>query len=1098
MVIKMLTTDQISRNKIISDINKSLFVEASAGSGKTTMLVRRMVAMIESDKNIDISKICAITFTKAAATEFYERFQKLLSERSKLDTKKKELKPGDLPYPTPTTCKRCIEALKKINLCFLGTIDSFCNMVLSEHPNEANIPQTSSIKTEQEMDDIYLREYSKIINHEYGIDAYLKYQEFIKWFDKPKEVYLKAIKTLIEKREFNIVYDNSNRNFEETIKIYEENIKNIVKYLLTLYDENTTDSATKPSKEAWNELKRYKPLLLSNWNNNYERIFKTLSSVIKNIRINEMDIALEDFGIDNLYFKTEAKRGNNYYELKGNNGEKSYIEEAISLYEEQKYSVCIDFISSVIDDIAKNLRKNGELSFFDYLLYLRNTLRDDIDKGGNLINHIYERHSYFLIDEFQDTDPLQSEIFFYLSSKNLNKDWTKCVPKPGSLFIVGDPKQSIYRFKNADVTQFMRVKKMFKGEVGEVCYLHNNFRSVNAILEGFNSIFENLLSVETDSQSKYERVPNRAIKDLNCFKGYYKYSGSRNKDLNNQYLVKLIKELVNNDKYEIEVEIKDKNGNKEIIKRKIEYKDIMVIPYTKTPLIDYIKYFYDAGIPFFVEGKTDFNDSPIINTVMSIFKLLSEPDNKNYLYEVLSSNYFNYNIKDFDYLINHNFKFNINSDYNALGLDESYCKDLDLLKSSLDKFKSLDVIASIYYIIDYFKIFKYVSLYNLEYFYFTIELIRSNIEAKIINNKKDCIDYYNSLINENTYERCLSLEQENNKVHLANLHKVKGLEAPVCILPFQSGKGKNPDKHISVETNSCYIFNIPKGDFGGSYCKSEKNKEYQDLESKLLKEEDIRKLYVAVTRAKNVLIVGSCIGSKGENLSNPYYDLLPFINDYIEFDLNKSEGAKQSCDFEDDFYNNSKHNDSSYNKGTYKIIKPSELGNEGTETFKLVDKDYSISPTLKGTMVHRLMELMVKNDDFDNPSIIDYVLNEFKDEYSDKNLYKEILYNVYNVLHNGGFNQEEFFNNNIIEVIKNSRVKYTEMPFSYNDNNNIIYGIMDLVINYKNEWIIIDYKTNEEMEGLTEHYKNQLDIYKKYFEKLTNNSVKCYIYHIDC
>ena len=72
--------DEISRDKIIEDIDKSLFVEASAGSGKTTMLVRRMVAMIESCDDIDVSNISGITFTKAAATEFYERFQKLLSE----------------------------------------------------------------------------------------------------------------------------------------------------------------------------------------------------------------------------------------------------------------------------------------------------------------------------------------------------------------------------------------------------------------------------------------------------------------------------------------------------------------------------------------------------------------------------------------------------------------------------------------------------------------------------------------------------------------------------------------------------------------------------------------------------------------------------------------------------------------------------------------------------------------------------------------------------------------------------------------------------------------------------------------------------------
>ena len=80
MAKNTLTIDNTSRNRIVSETDKNFFVEAGAGSGKTTMLVNRMVAMVEQGK--DISKICAITFTKAAAGEFYDRFQKLLLERS--------------------------------------------------------------------------------------------------------------------------------------------------------------------------------------------------------------------------------------------------------------------------------------------------------------------------------------------------------------------------------------------------------------------------------------------------------------------------------------------------------------------------------------------------------------------------------------------------------------------------------------------------------------------------------------------------------------------------------------------------------------------------------------------------------------------------------------------------------------------------------------------------------------------------------------------------------------------------------------------------------------------------------------------------------
>ena len=99
-----VTADERARESIINDIDKNLFVEAGAGSGKTTMLVNRMVAMIE--KGIPVDKICAITFTKNAALEFYERFQTLLIKRSSLADCKGKRFAGDLDKPNELTAKR--------------------------------------------------------------------------------------------------------------------------------------------------------------------------------------------------------------------------------------------------------------------------------------------------------------------------------------------------------------------------------------------------------------------------------------------------------------------------------------------------------------------------------------------------------------------------------------------------------------------------------------------------------------------------------------------------------------------------------------------------------------------------------------------------------------------------------------------------------------------------------------------------------------------------------------------------------------------------------------------------------------------------------
>lgn len=180
-----LEQDMLSRNKIVSETNKNFFVEAGAGSGKTTMLVRRMVAMIEA--GIPIEQICAITFTKAAAGEFYARFQKLLIERSNQNSDiKKTGQAGELPVPTEESVKKCREALEKIDLCFTGTIDSFCSMVLSEHPSEAKIPSDSKIISDEEAKNIYRQQFVKICAGNYGEELQKKAQDFSSFYKMQK------------------------------------------------------------------------------------------------------------------------------------------------------------------------------------------------------------------------------------------------------------------------------------------------------------------------------------------------------------------------------------------------------------------------------------------------------------------------------------------------------------------------------------------------------------------------------------------------------------------------------------------------------------------------------------------------------------------------------------------------------------------------------------------------------------------------------------------------------------------------------------------------------------------------------------------------
>lgn len=128
-----------------------------------------------------------------------------------------------------------------------------------------------------------------------------------------------------------------------------------------------------------------------------------------------------------------------------------------------------------------------------------------LKKNPEVRSYFQRKYRFLLIDEFQDTDPLQAEIMFFLTSENPSEQiWTRCRPKAGSLFVVGDPKQAIYRFRRSDIDTYNRVKQLMEEHGGEILQLITNFRSVDRVTEKLNTVFEkHLPAVETLHQAAY-------------------------------------------------------------------------------------------------------------------------------------------------------------------------------------------------------------------------------------------------------------------------------------------------------------------------------------------------------------------------------------------------------------------------------------------------------------------------------------------------------------------------------------------------------------------------------------------------------------------
>ncbi len=1091
----LMQQDMLSRQKIVEHIDRNFFVEAGAGSGKTTILVKRMVAMVE--QGVDVSKICAITFTKAAAGEFYDRFQQLLIQRSIAPTVSGFVpKPGELGNPNNYTRGMCQQALNNIDLCFMGTIDAFCNMVLSEHPAKARIPSDAAVLSDDEMLVQYKKIYSDIQNGRCGEALQQLCQRFRAFHDKPDAVFLEAIPRLMNTRHCKYIFDRpASTDVDTLLKVEIAQLRSVLNALLARpeleYDKE------KGSREAWELLKTKKHLLIDPWKDNVNSVVWVLKKIAGLRLIPETELA--DLGAAGCaYFQPNKPEKHKWFAFS-----ETGLPDLLNKVRDIQYAVTMEFLIAAAEKIAEILRKEGKLAFFDYLLYLRNTLREDAGGDGKLIRHIYERHQYFLIDEFQDTNPMQAEIFFYLTAQNPQQDWRKCIPHPGSLFIVGDPKQSIYRFRGADVSAFLRIKALFTDEVGEVVQLTQNFRSTHRMRSWFNRTFSELLPEATALQSQFDPIPLETAPAADgSFEGVYFYNVRNGKnaspeDLDPNKVSRIIQRIVGNPAYTI----RERNGDT----RLAGYQDIMLITPTKSKMGDFIQAFVRDGIPFRIEGKVLFSQCPSLIAVSRIFAAVANPNSLEYLIGALTSRRFGFRLNTLHRLKNAGYSLYL---YGEHPKDEPISAALESLQKLVMRSHQLSASALFSVILEELEIFKFAGAKNMEYAYFALELLRSAESAGEFSALPQAAAYLEMLIDgSKELERAISLTRNENRVHIANLHKVKGLEAPIVILASPTRRNQPPDIRVQQQDPDplCWLFTVSTGVSCSGYADA------KDSEQACLDAEKNRLLYVAATRAKRVLLVANLLNSKDDsNDSNPWYFFVSRCDgDFFEecpvgtiaaAPETETVSAAALYDSADNLLRSTDSGQCSY-----AICRPSESKLKGKtaseDDFEDVAQESARSHTVRanaamiGTLVHSLMEAMVSSR---NRTPLDALVREIALEYeAESAACTALLTRVGTAIQAGGFPQEGAAPQDILTTLLSADEVYCEVPFCRRDGNEIWHGIMDVVYRIGQQWFILDYKTNADGRNLDVQYQGQLSAYVEAFRDLTGHTATALIYHID-
>ena len=452
-------SDAESRRRICESLNESLIVEASAGTGKTTELVHRIVAVLEQGLT-KIDRIVAVTFTHKAAGELKLRL------RQELDKAR---------HRAPIL----EDALGRLEEASIGTIHSFCAQILRERPVEARVDPSFEELSEQESGRLYQRAFRSWLERQLGEPSPGLRRAFARlawrdsWDDTPPIEQLQyAGRKLVEWRDYPAAWRRA--AFPR-----QEEIDTIVRLV-----QDLADLSAHPRRVTDNLYKSLAPVrALGGWiaraENAGPRDYDALESLLLKL------------GRD---LRRDSKKGSGVYgeiareDIVARRDELlRWIEDFRGRADADLAALLRDEMAGLIDEYNERKRRSGKLDFVDLLIQVRDLVRGQRE----VRNYLQGRFTHLFVDEFQDTDPLQAEILLLLSADDpAETEWLRARPTPGKLFLVGDPKQSIYKFRRADMVLYREVRQgLIERGVGFVT-LTRSFRAVRNIQQCVNAAFE--------------------------------------------------------------------------------------------------------------------------------------------------------------------------------------------------------------------------------------------------------------------------------------------------------------------------------------------------------------------------------------------------------------------------------------------------------------------------------------------------------------------------------------------------------------------------------------------------------------------------------
>lgn len=1085
--------DHENREEVVHITDDNITIIAGAGTGKTTILIDKILNILKSGF-AEIDEIIAMTFTEKAALEMSLRLRYKLI---------KELENGNLSNEQYTRLK---DTIKNLDSAHISTIHSFALSLIRERPIETNVSPEVKI-----MDDIVKEEILNDVFEDWFIEIQREHGDFIGevleseiTIDDMKKTALRLVDARDLIPHLNLNYEKV--NLEEEYENISSNIDRVYEFALKncTDDEDRLFKLVKSYKEDFDKLKMAEDIQDTFKEYIFEGDRNAIQGQGRGRKGNWIDDG-KDWVIENAELMNRVSKNG---ELK-----KSLLcEMTVRL---------LELLKEFIKKYDERKHKTGYINYSDMLLKARDLLRDNY----RVRKSFQDKFKYILIDEFQDTDPLQVEIAFYLAEDSDNgfaDRWDDVVLRDNALFIVGDPKQSIYHFRRADLATYNTVLEKLKDR-SHYIELEQNFRSQRSIIEWVNALFSEVFETNEETINQPEYLPIYHFEGIQMedrpgviqlYPDEPDICGIENVDdaaeIEARYIASYIRWMVE----EEQMMIYDKRTGRP---REIQYRDVAVLFSARGRNEVYRRYFDDFNIPYYYKGEKDIFEGSILRGLRNLLRAIAYPGDSVSIAGALTSPLFGLTSED---LLAHKYNggvINYLTDQNIESPVLNFA--FDLMKRYYNLKDELKISEMIGRILSELSLREIIEVWGRDYRVdeglISVLDIAQRFEKDHPGSIVDFVEWFDTIMEMDDDKLEIELVQRDegaNTIQCMTIHKAKGLEFPVVILSKLYGQINVNIYEVKDFLNESYELTI-KGEFS-----TENFEEMKEIEKKMEYEEEVRLLYVAMTRARDYLILPiiypeSIITNDGQFFTNRY---MKYLDDFI-FKYNPGDGnSGDIIPYGGEFRGSLIYDISSLD------LNPPEFEKTETVSKKFEKLDLDREKERRERLLSRFGGL--KRDE-ELIGIKFRSVTDEKDEVNFRGGHKEgkLIGNIFHkVMEEIDFERgegvselvhrrcvkedgehlidiimemlERTLASDIVEEAVRAERYYREVPVDFIEDDTLVSGKIDLLIEGEDGLIVVDYKTDDvdddEWVKRLSIYARQVEEYARGVELATGNRVK--------